>query len=208
MSDRAPNRLGVLAAVLMVCIAGCGTARDAVPRGSSTSSAPSEWRAVPGQVAAVPDSEPGEDHADPVELRIPSIGVHSRLERLSTDARGELESPRDPARAGWFAGGVQPGDAGPAVIAGHVDSRTGPAVFTRLASLRPGAEVVVTDTAGRVVTFRVDLVKSYPKAEFPTRDVYGATPDPQVRLITCGGDFDRAGGHYIDNVIVYAGLAN
>jgi sortase (surface protein transpeptidase) len=189
----------------MVLAAGLTACGGAAGPGGAPSGAPSGWSAVPGQVAEISAAAPVHDYADPVELRIPSIGVRSRLERLGTDDHGELRPPRDPARAGWFGDGVQPGDPGPAVIAGHVDSRTGPAVFTRLPSLTPGSAVVVMDAAGAAVTFRVEVVRSYPKASFPTRDVYGATPDPQLRLITCGGGFDRARGHYPDNVIVYAG---
>ncbi|HEY7487482.1 MAG TPA: class F sortase [Streptosporangiaceae bacterium] len=213
---KAATRAGIAvgAAVGLAVLAGIAAYGSAAWTGTSSvpmavaTGVPSEWTAVPGQVAHIRVPPPVRDHADPVELRIPAIGVRSTLERLRTNGRGVLFSPRDPARAGWFAGGVQPGDPGPAVIAGHVDSRTGPAVFTRLKSLRPGAKIVVADAKGRAVTFRVDLVKSYAKAKFPTQDVYGATPDPQLRLITCGGDFDRARGHYVDNVVVYAGLAD
>jgi sortase (surface protein transpeptidase) len=141
-----------------------------------------------------------------VWLSIPSIGVSSGLERLRTDGAGRLLPPVDPQVAGWFAGGVRPGDAGPAILAGHVDSWTGPAVFTRLGELRRGAVVVVTDAHGRKVDFTVDGVATYAKDRFPTGAVYGATPDPQLRLITCGGDFDHATGHYRANVVVYAHL--
>ncbi|MCO6009851.1 class F sortase [Actinoallomurus purpureus] len=147
-----------------------------------------------------------EAYADPVALRIPAIGVRTALERLSTDAHGRLRPPRDPARAGWFGDGIRPGAAGPAVIAGHVDSRTGPAVFTGLGALRPGARILVTDARGRVAVFTVDRVRSYPKTRFPSEDVYGATPDPQLRLITCGGAFDPASGHYRRDLVVYASL--
>jgi hypothetical protein len=145
-------------------------------------------------------------YAEPATLRIPAIGVSSPLQRLSTDAHGRLLPPRRPAHAGWFADGVRPGAPGPAVVAGHVDSRTGPAVFTRLGSLRPGARILLTDARGRVTTFAVDRVLSYPKTRFPTEDVYGATPDPQLRLITCGGAFDPESGHYRRDVVVYASL--
>ncbi|MEV5751511.1 class F sortase [Actinoallomurus sp. NPDC052308] len=143
-------------------------------------------------------------YAEPVTLRIPEIGVRSPLDRLTTDTRGRLLPPRDPAHAGWFADGIRPGDTGPAVIAGHVDSRTGPAVFTRLATLRPGARILVTDATGRVAAFTVDRVRSFPKEDFPAADVYGATPDPQLRVITCGGAFDPVSGHYLRDVVVYA----
>jgi sortase (surface protein transpeptidase) len=137
-------------------------------------------------------------------LDLPSIGVHTPLDRLEVDGQGQIVPPQDPNRAGWFAGGVRPGDPGPAVIAGHVDSRTGPAVFTRLGELRTGAVVVVADVGGVTVRFVVDGVKSYPKDMFPTGDVYGPTPDAQLRLITCGGAFDQATGHYVANVVVFA----
>jgi sortase (surface protein transpeptidase) len=126
---------------------------------------------------------------------------------LATDAQGVLIPPTDPARAGWYAAGVRPGDPGPAVIAGHLDSRTGAAVFAKLGTLRRGAAIAVTDARGTVVRFTVDSVHSYPKVKFPTTQVYGSTPDPELRLITCGGDFDRASGHYVDNVVVFASLS-
>ncbi|MCO5967461.1 class F sortase [Actinoallomurus soli] len=147
-------------------------------------------------------------YADPAVLRIPAIGVRTGLERLSTDRNGRLLPPGDPARAGWFGDGIRPGDTGPAVIAGHVDSRTGPAVFTRLTTLRPGDRILVTDATGRVAAFTVDRVRSFPKTAFPTEEVYGATPDPQLRLITCGGAFDPVSGHYRRDVVVYASLAH
>ncbi|MEV0404053.1 class F sortase [Actinoallomurus sp. NPDC050550] len=157
--------------------------------------------------AAPPNGSRSGAYAEPVMLRIPALGVRTILERLPTDRDGRLQPPRDPARAGWFGDGIRPGAPGPAVIAGHVDSRTGPAVFTGLGSLRPGDRIQVTDAKGRVVAFTVDRVRSYPKTEFPTKDVYGATPDPQLRLITCGGAFDPASGHYRRDVVVYASLA-
>jgi Sortase domain len=145
-------------------------------------------------------------YTEPRTLRIPAIGVRTPLEPLATDARGRLRPPGDPARAGWFHAGVRPGDVGPAVIAGHVDSRTGAAVFTRLGSLTPGARILVTDARGRVAAFTVERTASFPKTRFPTEDVYGATPDPQLRLITCGGAFDPVSGHYRRDVVVYASL--
>ncbi|GAB3981563.1 hypothetical protein GCM10029978_082840 [Actinoallomurus acanthiterrae] len=177
--------------------------------GVPTPDAPSRRVPLPGVLPAA--GEPGGRtgaYAEPVMLRIPALGVRTVLERLSTDRDGRLQPPREPARAGWFGDGIRPGAPGPAVIAGHVDSRTGPAVFTGLGSLRPGDRIQVTDARGRVVAFTVDRVRSYPKTEFPTEDVYGATPDPQLRLITCGGAFDPASGHYRRDVVVYASLAS
>jgi Domain of unknown function (DUF4397)/Sortase domain len=176
--------------------------------------APPAWalstRLIPLPAApplGVPDRRTG-PYAGPRALRIPAIGVRTPLEPLGTDARGRLRPPGDPAHAGWFAGGVRPGAVGPAVIAGHVDSRTGPAVFTRLGSLGRGTRILVTDARGRTTAFAVDRVASFPKERFPTREVYGATPDPQLRLITCGGAFDPASGHYRRDVVVFASLTS
>ncbi len=201
---RSGTGAGLALVAVAVLLAGCGTP---APRTSVAAVSPAPgWSAVPGQVAQVASAPPVTAHAEPVEVRIASIGVRSALDRLVLDPTGVLTPPADPARAGWFAGGVRPGDPGPAVIAGHVDSRTGAAVFTRLAALRPGAVVEVTDAKGAVARFSVEEVKTYSKAGFPTAQVYGATPDPELRLITCGGAFDQGRGHYVDNVVVYATL--
>jgi hypothetical protein len=140
----------------------------------------------------------------PVRVEVPSIGVASALDRLVREPSGVLQTPATPSRAGWFAGGAVPGEPGPAVIAGHVDSKTGPAVFFRLRLLRPGALVVVGLSGGGSVRFRVTAVRSYPKDRFPTTEVYGPTPAPELRLITCGGDYDRRAGSYLDNVVAFA----
>jgi sortase (surface protein transpeptidase) len=115
-----------------------------------------------------------------------------------------MEVPGDYQVAGWFTGAPQPGQLGPAVIAGHVDSRTGPAVFYRLRDLRPGNEIRVVRADHRVVRFKVDSVASYPKRSLPTDAVYGATTTPALRLITCAGTFDQSSRSYRDNLVVSA----
>jgi sortase (surface protein transpeptidase) len=187
---------------LLALTAGCGgtsgTGVVATPAPVPT------WSAA--QQIATPLPQDTRDYQDPVEVRIPEIGVRSELERLVTDTQDVLVPPTKPAEAGWFAAGTQPGDPGPAVIAGHVDSKTGSAVFTRLGELRRNDEVLVRDRAGATVRFRVDELVTYPKDGFPTAAVYGPTPDVQLRLITCGGEFDEGRGHYRDNLIVYASV--
>lgn len=145
--------------------------------------------------------------ADPVRVRVPGIGVDSPLERLGVDPAGALETPADYGRAGWFDGGPAPGDVGPAVLAGHVDSTAGPAVFWRLRDLAAGDEVLVDRADGTTVRFTVTRVERHPKDAFPTDEVYGPTPGPQLRLVTCGGEFDRSARSYRDNVVVFASLA-
>jgi sortase (surface protein transpeptidase) len=145
----------------------------------------------------------------PVRLEIPRIGVSTGLQRLGRDGHGAVEVPNGPGKweqAGWYAAGTRPGDPGSAVILGHVDSKRGPAVFFRLRELRPGDDVTVTRADGSAVHFSVDRTEQYPKRRFPTDDVYYPTLTPQLRLVTCGGAFDRAWGHYRSNVIVFATL--
>lgn len=157
-----------------------------------------------GETVAVADAPVRPLLAEPVALRIPSLGVNTALEKLARTESGELETPDDPQRAGWFVGGAIPGEIGPAVIAGHVDSRVGPAVFYRLSRLAAGDEILVDAANGATVTFRVQAVERYPKDGFPTDAVYGGTPERALRLITCGGVFDRERRSYEENVVVFA----
>lgn len=143
----------------------------------------------------------------PVALSIPAIGLNTTLQLLGLNADGALNPPTDTTQAGWYTGSVLPGRTGPSVLAGHVDTYQGPAVFYRLDELRPGDTVAVTLSDHTTVRFIVDAVDLYPKDAFPTSAVYGARPDPELRLITCGGSFDYTKRSYRDNVVVYARLA-
>lgn len=144
--------------------------------------------------------------ARPVAVRLPSLRVSSRLERLDLDDDGAIETPADWQRAGWYRGGPRPGDVGAAVILGHVDSTTGPAVFYRLRRLRPGDEIRVTRADGSVAVFTVDRLEQHRKTRFPTDEVYYPTPEPTLRLVTCGGEFDTEARSYRDNLVVFASL--
>jgi sortase (surface protein transpeptidase) len=128
------------------------------------------------------------------------------LVRLGRRPDGSIEVPSAWDTAGWYDQGPRPGQPGPAVLLGHVDSKTGPAVFYRLRELRPGEIVRVGLTDGRTLVFRVQRTERYPKDKFPTEAVYFPTLDRGLRLITCGGDFDYAKGSYVDNIVVYATL--
>ncbi|MGY1769735.1 class F sortase [Blastococcus sp. SYSU D00813] len=201
---RAPrwNRLTVVRALLAVVAAVAGTVAllDDAPPPTREAPVPA---AAAGPPAVLRAQAPGAV-ADPVRVRVPGIGVDSPLERLGVDPAGALETPADPALAGWFDGGPAPGDVGPAVLAGHVDSTAGPAVFWRLRDLTPGDEVLVDRADGTTAQFTVTRVERHPKDAFPTEAVYGPTPDPQLRLVTCGGEFDRDRRSYRDNVVVFA----
>lgn len=146
--------------------------------------------------------------APPARIEIPDIGVSSGLQRLGRDPTGAIEVPHAWGQAGWYAPGVKPGQVGPAVILGHVDSRKGPAVFFRLRELERGDEILVTRDDGSRLTFVVDRVERHAKTRFPTDDVYLSTLEPTLRLVTCDGTFDRTTGHYRDNLVVFADLAH
>jgi hypothetical protein len=124
--------------------------------------------------------------------------------RLGLNPDGSLQAPAAFDEAGWWSGGGRPGAPGPAVVVGHVDSHAGPAVFHRVRELARGDVIELRDDDGRVVRFAVDRLEQHAKDAFPTTAVYGDTPDPTLRLITCGGAFDRRARSYVDNVIVYA----
>lgn len=149
---------------------------------------------------SVPESGPVRATA----LLIPDLGLSSALGVVGVDATGVLVPPTDPAVAAWFAASPVPGDPGPSVIVGHVDSRAGPGVFFGLGDLDIGAPIEVRRSDGRRVAFRVVDVYDVPKTEFPTERVYGPVPGPELRLITCGGEFDAGARHYRRNVVVTA----
>ena len=142
----------------------------------------------------------------PVSIGIPRLHVSSRLEDLGVDDDGVMEVPAEPANAGWYELGPSPGALGPAVVAGHVTWNQAPAVFFRLAELRPGDVVQVTRTDDVVAVFEVTRVERYPKSSFPTDLVFGATDHAGLRLITCGGDYEQAAHRYSDNVVAFARL--
>lgn len=178
--------------------AGPGPAASSTPTGAKTGSA---------HDASSVDFGPVLSASDPVGLDIPAIGVHSNsLVGLGLAKDGSIEVPTDFGQPGWYTPGPTPGQFGPAVIAGHVDSKAGPAVFYRLGELKPGEKVTVTRKDGSVATFAIDKVARYAKADFPTSSVYGTTSRAEIRLVTCGGAFDQATGHYVDNIIAFGHL--
>ena len=146
----------------------------------------------------------------PVSVRIPAIGVAAKIISVGLDGHGGVAVPplATPMLAGWYDRNAAPGQAGAAVLLGHVDSATtGPAVFYKLGDLAPGDLIYVTRKDKRTVVFRVTFVALYPEARFPARQVYGFTPAPTLRLVTCGGDFDLRTRHYLDRTIVFASYA-
>lgn len=156
------------------------------------------------------DEEPqpvGLDRAEPLSIRIPSIGVDSPLHALGLDEDGTLQVPSGDRfdEAAWYDGSPTPGEIGPSVIEGHVTNLSrGPSVFFDLGALRPGDLVEVDRQDGSTVTFEVYDLGSFPKDAFPRVAVYGNTDEAELRLITCGGVYDEQARHHVDNVVVFA----
>lgn len=150
----------------------------------------------------------------PVSISIPAIGVTSKLMQAGLNTDGTIQVPPLNAppltnEAAWYKYSPAPGQIGPSIIEGHVDSaRYGPSVFFRLGALKPGNLVDVTLADRQVAVFRVTAVRLYPKSQFPTSTVYGFTDYASLRLITCGGSFDGRSGYYTSNVVAFASLVS
>jgi sortase (surface protein transpeptidase) len=191
---------------------GAGTAGLVVAR---TSSAPAVRLAARPSPVAVPSGRTVapvslsavQPTPKPVWLTIPAIGVKAPIITLGLNRNGTLQVPSTTTVAGWYTGSPRPGATGSAVIAGHVDSRTGPGIFFWLKKMRPGERIYVRRADGTLAVFIVTAVRIYTKSNFPTAMVYGPVPDAELRLITCGGTFDYARRSYLSNVVVYARLS-
>ncbi len=144
--------------------------------------------------------------APPVQLTIPQLQIDQSLIGLRVKPNRELEVPSDYNDIGWWSTGPAPGDAGAALLVGHVDSKEGPAVFYRLSSLKKGDRISVRRADGRTVTFAVTGSRSFAKDNFPDKLVYRTAGKPSLHLVTCGGVYDRETGDYSNNTVVFADL--
>lgn len=163
---------------------------------------------APGSVFAAPLGG-----SQPVRIDIPDADIHAVLVKVGLQADGSVGVPplNQAQKAAWYDGSPSPGQAGPSVIDGHVDSRETKGfrgAFYNLGLVQPGEQIQVTRSDHVVATFTVDSVQQAPKSAFPTSRVYGSVPYAALRLITCGGDFDYARGTYKDNTIVYAHMTD
>jgi LPXTG-site transpeptidase (sortase) family protein len=172
------------------------TASEATDRGAAGAKQDPATQAPTADVSALSVSR----------VQIPAIGVDAAVEPLERDASGVLLPPVEWEDAGWYRAGVLPGQVGPAVIAGHLDTTLRDAVFVHLKQLVAGDQVTVTMSDGSTATYAVDRAIDVEKKTFPTEEVYGPTPDAQLRLITCNGPFDDAADTYANNYVVFASL--
>ncbi|GAB2814216.1 class F sortase [Streptomyces chlorus] len=204
---------GVIALVLLTGLAlirnGSGEFDEGPPQPAGAAAADSR---VPGATVAtatatatavqpLPYSVPG-------RVRIPAIQVDAPVMAVGLDAEGRVDAPppEDPNLAGWFTGGVAPGEKGTAVVVGHVDNHLGPAVFYGLGALTKGNHVEVEREDGKAAVFEIYGIEVFAKKDFPGDRVYNSKGSPELRVITCGGGFTQQDG-YDGNVVVFARLA-
>ncbi|MGW2785721.1 class F sortase [Streptomyces populi] len=201
------SRRAFVATAVAALLVGCGGR----PSGPSAGARPGGARSGEASAAAPSAVEPARapGRSVPVGLRIPAIGVDTRLTRLGLTPDGRAQVPPITAhdRAGWYRYSPTPGQKGPSVILGHVTVGSyGDGVFRHLARLRHGDRIAVRLENGGSVVFAVTEVRTVAKADFPADAVYGDVDRPELRLITCGGP--RSGSGYLDNVIVFAAPAS
>jgi LPXTG-site transpeptidase (sortase) family protein len=207
----------VLSAVVLLLLAaslfggGRDTASDNAGGVSSGSAAGAPPPRPGSATTASPGARPAGRHlprSRPLRLLIPKIFVDAPFTDLALGPTGQLEPPPpdDTNLVGWHAKGASPGETGTAIIAGHVDTKTSAAVFAGLSELKKGDVFSVVRADRRRASFVVDSVETFEKDDFPSRRVYADTPDAEVRLITCAGDYDRTVKDYTDNLVVFAHL--
>ncbi|MEY9871625.1 LPXTG-site transpeptidase (sortase) family protein [Streptacidiphilus sp. MAP12-33] len=206
---------GLLLAVALLsqALAGCGTDHPRPAAGVAAADAAHGPSLPSGTPAATASASPGAPApamaaSVPVRIVISRLGVNAPLMSVGRADDGTVATPpySVPNTAGWFSGSVTPGQEGTAVVVGHVDTHTGPAVFYPLTSVRKGDTVQVQRTDRTTATFTVDDIQVIPRDDFDEDEVYANTGRPELRVITCGGVFDRATQEYSSNVVVYAHL--
>ncbi|WP_149359533.1 class F sortase [Lolliginicoccus suaedae] len=202
------RRLAAVLATSAVLATGCATAtEDAAPTQGSAAS--QSVVAAPPQnldsVRAFQSVREQRETAPPARISIPALGIDAPLAYTGLNQDNTLAVPEF-GDISWYDQGATPGDPGPAGILGHVDTRSGPDVFYRLHELRPGDTVTITTTEGEQLVFTITTIEQHAKALFPTEEVWLPTPEPELRLITCGGEFDQGADSYRDNIIAFAEL--
>ena len=213
--------IGAVLADLWLAVASCGAGgAPRVSTGHPAAARPSPSAPVMIQTTPItrsldlagappaPDVSGSGTAPAPTRLAIPALKIDASVVRLGLNSDNTIEVPSDPNQVGWYTNGPAPGEQGPAVILGHLDSVTGPAIFFHLSTLRAGSQVLVSREDGSTATFVVQRVASFAVDSFPTEQVYGLTTDPEIRLITCGGAFDYATSQYLSSTVVYAFLVS
>ncbi|MEH7441190.1 class F sortase [Bacillus sp. JJ1122] len=214
----------LLSIIIMIAfLAGCNAAGgDTIKKASATdelnkSQQEKEKESVPSQM--VSGTQPANSISsngkvisesiksiDPYRLQIPSIDVDTLIENVGLLDNGQMGVPESFETVGWYERGPKPGERGNAVLAGHVDSKKGPAVFFYLKKLKEGDEVIISDKRGKSLTYKVKGVKSYPTELSPVNEIFDYSYQSNLNLITCTGIYDRTTGNHSERLVVYTSL--
>ncbi|MBE1589888.1 class F sortase [Nonomuraea angiospora] len=203
-----PTQMEVANAGAFVLPPTVGPGGKGVPLTPARLDAPPPLPAVP-VVSPIPSAKAKSTRPRPTRIKIPKLKVNAPIGAVTVDSKGKLGTPplTRPNQTGWYKGSPVPGELGPSVINGHVSTRKGPAVFDRLRELAKGDQIYVYRSDGKVTRFTVSGIEQASKSSFPTSRVYGNTTNAQLRLVTCGGVFNKTAHSYTDNIVVYATLS-
>jgi sortase (surface protein transpeptidase) len=157
--------------------------------------------------AGLPSAARSATSSRPTAMTIAALSINAApIVPLGLNSDGSLQTPAGEKEVGWYSGGAAPGENGTAIMVGHLDSTFGSAIFWHLKNLKAGDVVSISRSDGHTVEFVVDHLASYSFDNFPDQEVYGATPYPSLRLLTCAGTYSRKTHHYSENLVVYARL--
>ncbi|WP_336787689.1 class F sortase [Paenibacillus sp. MMO-177] len=220
------NRHGILILVLILLLTGCASGQTKQPIKQQTKEqtkeqskpnreialpAPSHTmvplRAAESKAPSKPKDIIAKTHVIvPDRIWIPSVGIKAPVEPVGLLENGQLGVPASSDIAGLFIDGVLPGEKGNAIIAGHVDNYTGPAIFYPLKKLKPGDPVILSDSSGKYLVYSVDAVEAYPTAEAPLDKIFGDTNGKRLNMITCTGKYNRQKKEHEKRLVVYTHL--
>jgi sortase (surface protein transpeptidase) len=204
MSLKSWGGRGLVATTLAVVLAACGTSPANTGAAAPPVTTQPESTVATPQAASTKDGRP-----TPTNVRIPKIGAESTLVAVGLDKAKAIEVPSvdQPMQAAWYKHSQVPGDPGPSILLGHVDGKQKPGIFYKLNDLKVGDEIFVKRADGQELRFVATRTQQVPKEQLPEEAIFGTTTESELRLITCGGAFDKAAHSYKDNIIVYAKLA-
>lgn len=162
---------------------------------------------APSLVTPLMDAPKALPRSEPTRVRVPSVQIDYEVKQVGRQADGTMEvPPLFEEITGWYKYSPTPGEIGPAIIVGHVDTYKGPSVFWKLREIQPGAIIEVSRADGTVAKFKAEALKQFQQDNFPTQEVYGNITNAGLRLITCGGVFNKETGHYTENTVVFASI--
>lgn len=194
--------------IFILFLAGCSGAQEKEAMPQPVKSIPAEAKSLKSSSSSQAPARKPEEGLTPEILSIPALGIDAKVEKAGLLSDGTMDVPKNDQNTAWYKQGARPGEAGNAVIAGHVDNKTGPAVFFNLKKLKSGDELFVSDANGKRKTFVVEKIESYPYNSAPIQSIFGRTDESRLNLITCTGTFDQSKKTHLERLVVYTKYKN